>query len=122
VFDSTIRANLLLGKPDATEAELDLALRRAHLRDWVASLPDGLETLVGRTGASCRAASGALTIARRSSPVRPFSSSTSHRAPRPGDRPLSCRRRRRIIRRSAVLLITHRPEGLELVDEIIPLG
>ena len=50
VFDSTIRANLLLARPDATETELDRALRRAHLDDWVASLPDGLETLVGEDG------------------------------------------------------------------------
>ena len=50
VFDSTIRENLRLARPDATEAELEDALRRARLDDWVASLPDGLDTLVGEDG------------------------------------------------------------------------
>ena len=43
MFDSTIRANLLLARPDATESELRLALRRARLEEWVASLPEGLD-------------------------------------------------------------------------------
>ena len=78
VFDSTIRANLLLAKPGATEAELDLALRRARLRDWVASLPDGLETLVGEDGSKLSGGQRQrLTMPARSSPTRPFSSSTS---------------------------------------------
>ena len=78
MFDSTIRANLLLAKPGATEAELDLALRRAHLRDWVGPCRTGSRRLWGRTGASCRAASGSASrLPARSSPTRPFSSSTS---------------------------------------------
>ena len=40
----------LLARPTATDAELEDALRRARLGDWVASLPDGLDTLVGEEG------------------------------------------------------------------------
>ena len=50
LFNSTIRANLGLARPDATDAELEQALARARLGDWVASLPDGLDTPVGEEG------------------------------------------------------------------------
>jgi ABC-type multidrug transport system fused ATPase/permease subunit len=55
VFDSTIRANLLLARPEASDAELLRALGNARLGEWVASLPDGLDTAVGERG---RALSG----------------------------------------------------------------
>ena len=51
LFDSTIRENLRLARPDATDPELFEALRRARIDEWVASLPDGLDTLVGEEGA-----------------------------------------------------------------------
>lgn len=50
LFHDTIRANLLLARPEATEAELWDALERARLRDLVASLADGLDTVVGERG------------------------------------------------------------------------
>ncbi|WP_327111083.1 ABC transporter ATP-binding protein/permease [Nocardia sp. NBC_01730] len=50
LFHDTIRANLLLARPEATEDELWDALERARLRDLVTSLADGLETVVGERG------------------------------------------------------------------------
>ncbi|MGP3987836.1 ABC transporter ATP-binding protein [Streptomyces sp. 3N207] len=50
LFHDTIRANLLLPRPEATDAELWSALRRARLDGLVAALPDGLDTLVGERG------------------------------------------------------------------------
>ncbi|WP_280247564.1 ABC transporter ATP-binding protein [Nocardia abscessus] len=50
LFHDTIRANLLLARPEAAEDELWDALERARLRGLVASLPDGLETVVGERG------------------------------------------------------------------------
>lgn len=50
LFHDTIRANLLLARPEADESELWDALRRARLHDLVASLPDGLDTVVGERG------------------------------------------------------------------------
>lgn len=47
---ASIRENLLLAAPDATEAELWRALGAAQVADLVASLPDGLETVVGARG------------------------------------------------------------------------
>ncbi|MFF7734429.1 ABC transporter transmembrane domain-containing protein [Streptomyces sp. NPDC007984] len=50
LFHDTVRANLLLARPEATEDELWDALRRARLDDLVRSLPDGLDTVVGERG------------------------------------------------------------------------
>jgi ATP-binding cassette subfamily B protein len=50
LFHESLRANLLLAQPGATEAELWDALRRARLADLVKSLPDGLDTVVGERG------------------------------------------------------------------------
>jgi len=50
LFHDTVRGNLRLARPDATDEELWDALRRARLADVVASLPDGLDTVVGERG------------------------------------------------------------------------
>ncbi|GAA1771964.1 ABC transporter ATP-binding protein [Streptomonospora arabica] len=50
LFHDTVRANLQLARPGAEESELWGALRRARLDDLVASLPDGLDTVVGERG------------------------------------------------------------------------
>jgi ABC-type multidrug transport system fused ATPase/permease subunit len=50
LFHESIRSNLLLAAPEATDAELWHALERARLGELVASLPDGLDTIVGERG------------------------------------------------------------------------
>jgi ATP-binding cassette subfamily B protein len=50
MFHDTIRANLVYARPSATEAELIDACRAAQIWDLVASLPDGLDTVVGDRG------------------------------------------------------------------------
>jgi ATP-binding cassette subfamily B protein len=50
LFHDTIRANLLYAKPDATVAEIEEALRAAQIYSLVASLPNGLDTVVGDRG------------------------------------------------------------------------
>ncbi|MGW0534903.1 thiol reductant ABC exporter subunit CydC [Streptomyces sp. NPDC003032] len=52
VFHTTIRANLLLARPDATDADLREAVRGARLLDWVESLPDRWDTLLGGDGSA----------------------------------------------------------------------
>ena len=48
VFLGTLRDNLLLARPSATDEELRRAIDAVDLGDWLASLPDGLETQVGQ--------------------------------------------------------------------------
>uniref|UniRef100_A0AAU2UXW6 ABC transporter ATP-binding protein/permease n=1 Tax=Streptomyces sp. NBC_00003 TaxID=2903608 RepID=A0AAU2UXW6_9ACTN len=50
LFHESVRSNLLLARPDADEEHLWEALRRARLDGLVASLPDGLDTVVGERG------------------------------------------------------------------------
>ncbi|MFD3873419.1 ABC transporter ATP-binding protein [Streptomyces sp. NPDC058623] len=50
LFHESVRANLLLARPTATEEEIWEALRRSRLDGLVASLPDGLDTVVGERG------------------------------------------------------------------------
>ncbi|MGV9455215.1 ABC transporter ATP-binding protein [Streptomyces sp. NPDC003635] len=50
LFHDTVRANLLLARPGATEEEVWDALRRSRLDDLVRELPDGLDTVVGERG------------------------------------------------------------------------
>jgi len=50
LFHDSIRANLVLARPGASDDELWEVLQRARLADLVASLPDGLDTVVGERG------------------------------------------------------------------------
>ncbi|WP_143264275.1 amino acid ABC transporter ATP-binding/permease protein, partial [Amycolatopsis kentuckyensis] len=50
LFDSTLRENLRLARPSATDAELRAALGRAQLSPWLSHLPDGLDTALGTHG------------------------------------------------------------------------
>ncbi len=50
LFHDTVRGNLLLARPEADEEELWEALRRARIAELIASLPDGLDTVVGERG------------------------------------------------------------------------
>src|ERR1700676_43642 len=50
LFHDTIAANLRYARPDATDAELFAAARAANIHDFVASLPDGYQTVVGERG------------------------------------------------------------------------
>ncbi|MFL5322609.1 MAG: ABC transporter ATP-binding protein, partial [Myxococcaceae bacterium] len=51
LFSGSVRHNLLFGKPDATEAQLWDALRRAHADLFVKALPRGLDEWIGERGA-----------------------------------------------------------------------
>jgi ATP-binding cassette subfamily B protein len=52
LFARSIRENLLIGKPDATQAELEAACRLAEAHEFILRQPQGYETLVGEHGAT----------------------------------------------------------------------
>lgn len=52
LFSGTIKDNILLGKPDASDAEIDKALEMAYLTDFVCEHEDGLECDIGERGSS----------------------------------------------------------------------
>ncbi|WP_198170344.1 ABC transporter ATP-binding protein [Deinococcus arboris] len=50
LFAGTLRENIAYGRLEAPETELWAAARRARLDDWIATLPDGLDTVIGERG------------------------------------------------------------------------
>jgi ATP-binding cassette subfamily B protein len=50
LFHATLRENLLYAKSDATQAELEEVCRAANIHNFIASLPDGYDTVVGERG------------------------------------------------------------------------
>lgn len=50
LFRASIRENILLARPGATPAEVEAAARAAHVAEFAAALPQGLDTLVGEEG------------------------------------------------------------------------
>ncbi|MEO0715014.1 MAG: ATP-binding cassette domain-containing protein, partial [Pseudomonadota bacterium] len=50
LFNDTIKANIAYGRPDATDEELEDAIRRAQLSEFIARIPDGWNTRVGERG------------------------------------------------------------------------
>ncbi len=50
LFHDSIRDNLLVAKPDATQDELEAACRAASVHDFISSLPKGYDTMVGELG------------------------------------------------------------------------
>ncbi|MCX4730850.1 thiol reductant ABC exporter subunit CydD [Streptomyces sp. NBC_01363] len=123
VFDSSIRENLRLARPGATEEELRSALGRARLLDWADALPDGLDTLVGEHGA--RLSGGQrqrLALARAilaDFPVLVLDEPAEHLDLATADA-LTADLLAATEGRTTVL-ITHRLQGLEAVDEVLVL-
>ena len=52
LFNRSIRDNLLVGRPDATDPEIEMACRLAQAWDFIQATPEGLDTLVGERGAT----------------------------------------------------------------------
>jgi putative ABC transport system ATP-binding protein len=50
LFDTTVRENVRYGRPSATDRDVETAFDELGLTDWVATLPDGLDTQVGERG------------------------------------------------------------------------
>lgn len=124
LFNSSIRENLRIGRPGATDAELFAVLDRVRMGAWARSLAAGLDTVVGEEGMRLSGGERARIVIARAlladAPLLVLDEPTAHldgptaeglladALAAAGDR--------------SVLLITHRPEGLDLVDEVVRLG
>ena len=122
-FDATIRDNLRLARPAATDEELASAAARARLLPWIASLPEGWDTPVGNHGAAVSGGERQRLALARAFLADPalliLDEPTTHLDP-PTRRALTADLLHATEGR-AVLLITHELEGLDQVDEIVVL-
>ncbi|MFC8501633.1 thiol reductant ABC exporter subunit CydC [Pedococcus sp. NPDC057267] len=124
VFATSLRENLRLARPGATDAEVDSALDAAGLREWRAGLPKGLDTQLGSGGRGLSGGERArLSIARALLSARPvllLDEPVAHL-----DHPTAVAVLEDLLRARGtrtVVVVSHRPEGLSGADGIIDLG
>ncbi|MCW5854203.1 MAG: ATP-binding cassette domain-containing protein, partial [Anaerolineae bacterium] len=123
LFNASIRENLLIARPDASEADLVQAAQRAQIHDFILSLPEGYETRVGERG--LRLSGGErqrLAMARtllRDTPIVILDEPTANLDP-VTERALFAALREALAGRT-VLLITHRLVEMDYLDEIMVL-
>ena len=123
LFSTSIRDNVLLGRPGAGPHELEQALRRARIWDWIDALPDGLDTRVGEGGRELSGGQRQRIVVARAlladAPVLVLDEPTAHLDPDTASELV--RDVFAAVPDRSVLLITHRTEGLDLVDRVVTL-
>lgn len=123
LFTASIKDNVRLPRADASDWEVEHALRRARMWSWVERLPQRLDTLVGEGGRELSGGQRQRIVLARAllagAPVLVLDEPTAHLDPDTA---------RELVRDvfdaagdRTVLLITHREEGLELVDRVFRL-
>jgi ATP-binding cassette subfamily C protein CydC len=123
LFNATVRDNLLIAKPDATQAELERAAQQAQLHSFIQSLPQGYDTWIGEQG--LRLSGGErqrLAIARallKDAPILILDEAAAN---------LDMLTEREVMRTihtlmdgRTTLIITHRLVGLDIAHEILVL-
>ena len=123
LFDATIRDNLRLARPDATDEELQHVAARARLLPWIRSLPGGWDTPVGTHGTAVSGGERQRLALARAFLADPalliLDEPTAHLDPA-SRRALTADLLHATEGRS-VLLITHELDGLDQVDQIVVL-
>jgi thiol reductant ABC exporter CydC subunit len=121
LFSTSIRNNVRLAQPEATDAEIVAALARARIWDWIEGLPDGLDTLVGENGRELSGGQRQRILLARAliagRPVLILDEPTAHLDPATADELIHD-----VFTTAGgrtVLLITHRTEGIDLCDRVV---
>ncbi len=123
VFATTLVENVRLARPQATDDEVEAALRQARLGPWLDSLPDGLHTWVGDGHARVSGGERARIAVARSlladQPVLVLDEPTAHL-----DHATATELAHEVLDASAgrsVVWITHDTVGLDLVERVVDL-
>jgi ATP-binding cassette subfamily C protein CydC len=128
VFETTVLENLRVARGDATPAEARSALERAGLGDWLAGLPDGVETALGPDARSVSGGERRRLLLARSllatAPLLLVDEPAEHLDPATADRlvaDLLSAPRAAGDQHRGVLVVTHRLSPLDAADEVLVL-
>jgi ATP-binding cassette, subfamily C, bacterial CydC len=123
LFDTTIRDNLRLARPGASDEELEAAAARARLLAWIKSLPRGWDTRVGTHGAAVSGGERQRLALARAFLADPalliLDEPTAHLDP--DSRQALTADLLHATEGRSVLFITHERDGLDQVDQIVVL-
>lgn len=121
LFNTTLRENLLLTKPNPSDAELDDVLEKSGLKEFVMQLPDGLETIVGEMGARLSGGEAQrVALARaflKDAPLLILDEPSSQTDP---ELEASLRRSIDLLKKNrTTIIIAHRLETIRSADQIV---
>ena len=123
LFNDTIRANILFGKPDATEAEMIAAAKKARCHDFITALPNGYDTVVGEGGGTLSGGERQrISIARamlKSAPIIILDEATASIDPE--NEHLIQQAISELTRGKTIITIAHRLATIENADQIFVL-
>lgn len=124
LFNATLRENILLARPDASPEELQGALGQTGLSEFVASLPDGLDTMIGEQGARLSGGEAQrVALARafiRNAPFLVLDEPTSHTDPELETALRSSMEA--LMQGRTTVIIAHRLETIQSADQIVVLN
>src|SRR5258706_9385573 len=123
LFHDSLSANIRLGKPDATNKEIIEAAKAAHLHEFIETLPDKYETVIGESGARLSGGQAQrLALARaflKNAPILILDEPTSSLDPETES--LLEESTRRLMQGRTIITIAHRLNTIFKADQIIVL-
>ena len=124
IFNASLRDNITIARPSATQEEVEAAAKLAQIHDFISSLPEGYDTWAGETG--LRLSGGQrqrIAIARallQETPILILDEPTTNLDPQTEQAVLQAIHE--YARERMLLTITHRPAALETADQVIHLS
>ncbi len=124
LFSATIKENVLIAKPTASESEILQAIKMAGLQKFIHQLPEGLNTWVGENGAKVSSGEGRrIALARvylKNTPILLLDEPTEGLDKETEDEVLNTLEQ--IARNKTLIMVTHKEAGLRLVDKVFSIN